>query len=102
MQDCAILAGQLHRAHSCCDWLPGRVCRVHSCCALSSRMLPPPCREHLSQLFTLAGESSRAVQGMATNPSAFWKSEHTRSVIAQEEALKRHVFLQMLHGGAPA
>ena len=71
-------------------------------CALSHCACCPPCRKHLSQLFTLAGESSRVVQGMATNPSAFWKSEHTQSVIAQEEALKRHVFLQMLHGSAPA
>ena len=39
---------------------------------------------------------------MAANSASFWKSKHTQSVIAQEEALKRHVFLQMLHGSAPA
>ena len=61
------------------------------------------CRRHLSGLFTLAGESSKAVQGLAEDSKAFWKSELTHQVIAHEEALKRHLYLQMLHaGGSPA
>ena len=57
------------------------------------------CRKQLSRLFELAGESSRAVQGLASSPDRFWKSEHTQSVIAQEEALKRHLFMQMFEAG---
>lgn len=57
----------------------------------------------MSELFTLAGESSKVVQGFAENSKAFWKSELTQQVIAHEEALKRHLYLQMLHaGGSPA
>jgi hypothetical protein len=37
------------------------------------------------------------VQGLAENSAAFWKSAHTQQVIAQEEALKRHLYLQMLN-----
>jgi len=38
------------------------------------------------------------MQAAASNPATFWKSKHTQSVIEQEEALKRHLYLQMLHG----
>jgi hypothetical protein len=54
------------------------------------------CRQQLSRLFQLAGESSKAVLECSSNPAGFWKSEHTQNVIAQEEALKRHLYLQML------
>ncbi|CAK0787078.1 hypothetical protein CVIRNUC_010294 [Coccomyxa viridis] len=57
-------------------------------------------RKQLSRLFELAGESSSAVQGLASSPDRFWKSAHTQSVIAQEKALKRHLFTQMLEAGA--
>lgn len=60
----------------------------------------PDCREQLTRLFTLAEESSEMMQAAASNPAAFWKSKHTQSVIEQEEALKRHLYLQMLHGAA--
>ncbi len=40
------------------------------------------------------------MQGLASSPDRFWKSEHTQSVIAQEEALKRHLFTQMFEAGA--
>ncbi len=59
-----------------------------------------PCRKQLSRLFELAGESSTAVQGLARSPDKFWKSAHTKSVIAQEEALKHHLFAQMFDAGA--
>ena len=58
------------------------------------------CRKQLSRLFELAGESSSAVQGLASSPEKFWKSAHTQSVIAQEKALKRHLFAQMFEAGA--
>ena len=58
------------------------------------------CRKQLSRLFELAGESSTAVQGLARSPDKFWKSAHTKSVIAQEEALKHHLFAQMFDAGA--
>ena len=58
------------------------------------------CRKQLSRLFELAGESSSAVQGLASSPDKFWKSAHTQSVIAQEKALKHHLFTQMLEAGA--
>ena len=51
-------------------------------------------------MFELAGESSTAVQGLARSPDKFWKSAHTKSVIAQEEALKHHLFAQMFDAGA--
>jgi len=57
-------------------------------------------RKQLSKLFELAGESSSAVQGLASSPAKFWKSAHTQSVIAQEEVLKRHLFTQMFDAGA--
>lgn len=40
------------------------------------------------------------MQAASSNPAAFWKSEHTMSVIAQEEALKRQLYMQMLNGTA--
>ena len=40
------------------------------------------------------------MQAATSNPAAFWKSEHTMNVIAQEEELKRQFYLQLLHGGA--
>ncbi|KAK9917928.1 hypothetical protein WJX75_009699 [Coccomyxa subellipsoidea] len=57
-------------------------------------------RNGLSRLFTLAEESSKVMQAASSNPAAFWKSEHTMSVIAQEEALKRQLYMQMLNGAA--
>lgn len=57
-------------------------------------------RQQLSRLYQLAEESSKVMQAATSNPAAFWKSEHTMSVIAQEEELKRQFYLQMLHGGA--
>ena len=68
-----------------------------SCVDSARRMC---CRKQLSRLFELAGESSSAVQGLASSPDKFWKSAHTQSVIAQEKALKRHLFTQMLEAGA--
>ena len=75
---------------------------VHARSPLMCAVRCAGCRKHLSQLFALAGESSRAVQGLAENSSAFWKSAHTQQVIAQEEALKRHLFLQMLNAAPVA
>ncbi|CAL8464972.1 g4507 [Coccomyxa elongata] len=57
-------------------------------------------RQQLSRLYQLAEESSKVMQAATSNPAAFWKSEHTMSVIAQEEELKRQFYLQLLHGGA--
>ena len=49
------------------------------------------------QLFKVAGESAKAAQETsAAGASALWKSEHTQTVIKQEEALKQKIFLQML------
>lgn len=56
----------------------------------------------MSRLFKLANESSKAVLEFSSNPTSFWKSKHTQSVIAQEEALKRQLYLQMLYGGSTA
>ncbi|KAK9823816.1 hypothetical protein WJX72_005707 [[Myrmecia] bisecta] len=58
---------------------------------------------HFDKLFQVAGESSKAMQELLStsgdgnsSSSAFFKSVHTRSVIAEEEAFKALVFSQML------
>ena len=50
----------------------------------------------------MAEESSRAVQEAGAAGAAVLKSSHSKLVIQHEEALKRHVFAQMLqHGQQP-
>ena len=59
-------------------------------------------RKHTAELFRLAEESSRAVQDAGAAGAAVLKSAHSKLVIQHEEALKRHVFVQMLQHGQHA
>ncbi len=58
-------------------------------------------RRHTEELFRKAGESSAAVQDAGAAGAALLKGAHKRAVVQHEEALKRHVFAQMLQHGAP-
>eukprot|EP00884_Botryococcus_braunii_P005474 jgi/Botrbrau1/14928/Bobra.0018s0032.1 len=58
--------------------------------------------QHIRTLFAAAGKSSTEVQTRALDSSQMWKSATTQEVIAQEAALKRIVFQQMLLQGGSA
>lgn len=58
--------------------------------------------QHIRTLFAAAGKSSTEVQTRALDSSQMWKSATTQEVIAQEAALKRIVFQQMLLQGGNA
>lgn len=60
------------------------------------------CSRHIRTLFTAAGKSAKEVRTRALDGSQLWKSSTTQEVIAQEAALKRIVFQQMLLQGGQA